>query len=326
MRRQVLFVGLICGAFLVNAQEEKTIDLDEVTIQASSIIRKKDRQLIFPSKDQMQRSMDGLDLTRRMSLPRLWVDPNTKSISMANGNVQLRINGVLASSLEVAALSPEDIKRVEYHDNPGLRYGEGIDIVLDYITIKRTIISQTHNDCRFGDLAVREGYLTQEQVDELVKTQYPDFLLLGQTLVEEGYINNAQLETLITDYESENEITDLDYSNEKQDDLDRILANFFHTTDVAADEYNASYMRLLFNDLTRFIGDDFTPLCFNPCKEYPVNYCVSQTIHGDLSAKVYLDMPETTCISFASRYVNEEFTEFDEYVQASLEDFLNLHK
>ena len=138
MRRQVLFVGLICVAFLVNAQEEKTIDLDEVTIQASSIIRKKDRQLIFPSKDQMQRSMDGLDLTRRMSLPRLWVDPNTKSISMANGNVQLRINGVLASSLEVAALSPEDIKRVEYHDNPGLRYGEGIDIVLDYITIKRT--------------------------------------------------------------------------------------------------------------------------------------------------------------------------------------------
>ena len=78
----------------------------------------------------------------------------------------------------------------------------------------------------FGDLAVREGYLTQEQVDELVKTQYPDFLLLGQTLVEEGYINNAQLETLITDYESENEITDLDYSNEKQDDLDRILCKF----------------------------------------------------------------------------------------------------
>ena len=138
MRRQVLFVGLICVAFLVNAQEEKTIDLDEVTIQASSIIRKRDRQLIFPSKDQVRRSMDGLDLTRRMSLPRLWVDPNTKSISMANGNVQLRINGVLASSLEVAALSPEDIKRVEYHDNPGLRYGEGVDIVLDYITIKRT--------------------------------------------------------------------------------------------------------------------------------------------------------------------------------------------
>lgn len=40
--------------------------------------------------------------------------------------------------LRSRSLSPEDIKRVEYHDNPGLRYGEGIDIVLDYITIKRT--------------------------------------------------------------------------------------------------------------------------------------------------------------------------------------------
>ena len=123
-------------------------------------------------------------------------------------------------------------------------------IMKGYMTaneVDNVIISQTHNDCRFGDLAVREGYLTQEQVDELVKTQYPDFLLLGQTLVDEGYITNTQLETLIADYESENELTDLDYSNEKQDDLDRILANFFHSTDVAADEYNASYMRLLFN-------------------------------------------------------------------------------
>lgn len=36
-------------------------------------------------------------------------------------------------------------------------------------------------------------------------------------------------------------------------------------------------------------------------------------------------MPESTCIAFASRYVNEDFHSFDEYVQSSLEDFLNLH-
>ena len=36
-------------------------------------------------------------------------------------------------------------------------------------------------------------------------------------------------------------------------------------------------------------------------------------------------MPETACIAFASRYVGETFTAFDEYVQSSLEDFLNLH-
>ena len=43
-------------------------------------------------------------------------------------------------------------------------------IMKGYMTaneVDNVIISQTHNDCRFGDLAVREGYLTQEQVDEL---------------------------------------------------------------------------------------------------------------------------------------------------------------
>lgn len=112
--------------------------LGEVTVQASAVVREKDRQLVYPSKEQVERSMDGLDLTSRLALPRVWVDPNTRSISMANGNLQLRINGVQASPLEVAALPPADIKRVEYHDNPGLRYGEGVDIVLDYITVKRT--------------------------------------------------------------------------------------------------------------------------------------------------------------------------------------------
>lgn len=152
MRKQIVLAVMLSISCLIGAQVEtgkkeevipqdslwKTIDLGEVSVQASSVIRKRDRQLVFPSKEQVDRAMNGLDLTRWLALPRIWVDPNAKSISMANGNVQLRINGVEATSLEVLALSPSDIKRVEYHDNPGLRYGEGVDIVLDYITVKRT--------------------------------------------------------------------------------------------------------------------------------------------------------------------------------------------
>ena len=118
--------------------EPEAVELREVSVEASSMVRRLDRQLLFPSKEQVEKSTTGLDLTRRLALPRIMVDPNTRSISMANGNVQLRINGIAASSLEIAALSPGDIKRVEYHDNPGLRYGEGVDVVLDYITVKRT--------------------------------------------------------------------------------------------------------------------------------------------------------------------------------------------
>lgn len=39
----------------------------------------------------------------------------------------------------------------------------------------------------------------------------------------------------------------------------------------------------------------------------------------------YGDFGHEAAIAFASRYVDEEFEEFDEYVSASMEDFLNLH-
>ena len=39
----------------------------------------------------------------------------------------------------------------------------------------------------------------------------------------------------------------------------------------------------------------------------------------------YIEMNEKTAIAFASRYVGDNYDEYDEYVQASLDDFLNLH-
>ena len=61
------------------------------------------------------------------------------------------------------------------------------------------------------------------------------------------------------------------------------------------------------------------------CHEFPIEYCVKQEVLGDYSIASYLSMDEATAIEFASRYVGEPFAAFDEYVQASLEDFLNLH-
>lgn len=197
-----------------------------------------------------------------------------------------------------------------------------------YMTAKEVdqiVIMQTHQDKRFGELAISEGYLTELQVAELLKEQSPDFLLLGQVLVDEGIIDNQQLQSLIVDYQSENELYDFDYSAETKETISRLVENFFVVTERTLTSFELSFLHLLFNNLIRFIGDDFTPVGPSVCTEYPTNYCVSQQISGEFSMKVYIDMTETASIQFASRYVGETFTEFDEYVQASLDDFLNLH-
>ncbi|MGN0140868.1 MAG: chemotaxis protein CheX [Roseburia sp.] len=191
--------------------------------------------------------------------------------------------------------------------------------------VDNIVILQTHQDKRFGELAVQEGYLTENQVTELLQKQFPSFLLLGQTLVDQGLIDNTQLEDLIVNYQSHNEIYDLDYSDETKENIDRLIDSFFLVTERSLSELELSFLHLLFNNLLRFIGDDFTPVAPSVCREYPTSHCVSQQITGEFSVKIYLDIPENAAVEFASRYAGEDFTEFDEYVEASLEDFLNLH-
>lgn len=191
--------------------------------------------------------------------------------------------------------------------------------------VDQVVILQTHKDARFGDLAIEEGFLTEEQLKELIHSQSPDYLILGQILVDDGIIDNTQLETIINEYESENEIYDLDYNEEQKDVVEHLLEKYLHVADHPVSEYECSYTTLLFNNLIRFIGVDFSPLSPMPCTEYPRNICITQKISGHFGLAVYIDMPETTCLGFASRYIGEEFTSFDEYVQASIEDFINLH-
>lgn len=58
--------------------------------------------------------------------------------------------------------------------------------------------------------------------------------------------------------------------------------------------------------------------------EASIACCVKQEIHGDYAINTYISMDLDTAISFATRYVHEQFHSYDEYVQASLEDFVNL--
>lgn len=178
---------------------------------------------------------------------------------------------------------------------------------------------------RFGEVAIERGYLTEDQVRELLKTQIPDFLLFGQCLVDDGAISYEELQTLVLDYEAENEMYDIDLNIESKEKITQLIERFFLVAEVPITEYSIMYMELMFNNLVRFIGDDFTPLTPIPCDEFPVNYCVSQRIHGKVNCISRVDMEEDVAIAFASRYAKTTFTEFDEYVQASIEDFINLH-
>lgn len=117
--------------------QQSFTELDEVTVRARQVILKDDRRMVMPTAEQARMSTDGLDLLRRIRLPRVNVNPLTGEVGLSGGgNIRLCLNGVQVTSDELSAVSPADVLRIECHDSPGARY-ENADMVVDYITRRR---------------------------------------------------------------------------------------------------------------------------------------------------------------------------------------------
>lgn len=115
--------------------DSATIMMDEVVVKASHVIRQPDKQIYLPTSHQIKASTNGVDILQQMKMGRLQVDPMRMTITSSNeGEVQLRINGGKAEIQEIQSLRPEDIQRIDYYDDPSLRFGNKVAVVIDYIT------------------------------------------------------------------------------------------------------------------------------------------------------------------------------------------------
>lgn len=233
------------------------------------------------------------------------------------GNYLLSKQAVTAEQL-IQAIEEQHIRHIKVGllaINAGLMTTEQVDHVL---------IRQIHENRHFGELAVEEGFLTAEQVNSLLKQQIPVYLLIGQRLVENGVLTDTELENLIADYQKENGLSQLESDSEQQENLEMLVQNLFLLTFQNVPEYLLQYLTLLFNNLIRFIGDDFMPLNPTMVTEYVTNYCAAQRINGDFSLSSYLDLEEDVAVAFASRYAKTTYYELNDYVPASMQDFLSL--
>lgn len=184
---------------------------------------------------------------------------------------------------------------------------------------------QTQKDKRFGEIAIELGYLTPVQIDKLLSSQKPSYLLLCQALVDLNYLSTEAFAKAMEEYQLMHQLSDLDFSNEQYDKVALLIARFFTGQFVDDPGCFSSYITLFFNNIVRFIGQDFAPSQVYTTDDLSGDYMATQNITGKYNMITGITMDESTLISFASRYAGEEFEENDEFTQAALEDFLNLH-
>ena len=147
MRKGLWMLSLCFLALPIGAQNEKengekakSVEMKEVTVEAARVTKKLDGMLIVPSDAQREAATDGYSLLGKLSLPRIRVDEVMRTIVPLtnNGTVQLRLNGTLASKEDLLSLDPKLVKNIDFIDNPGVRYGDGIGYVIDIRTKRNT--------------------------------------------------------------------------------------------------------------------------------------------------------------------------------------------
>ena len=105
--------------------QEDAVSLGEVTVSASNVLQRVDRQIILPSESQLKRSFGAYDLLNNLGIARLQVDNLSNSMSVSGGgSVQTRINGIKVTDKEIAAVRAKDVLRVEFIEDPGKQYGD----------------------------------------------------------------------------------------------------------------------------------------------------------------------------------------------------------
>src|SRR5690606_25723594 len=89
--------------------------------------------------------------------------------------------------------------------------------------VEETHQAQTRMDNRFGEVAVKMGYLTALQTDELLTLQQSAHLALGQALVDLNILTYDTFAAALNQYKATFSLTDDQFDRITHGDIDTLL-------------------------------------------------------------------------------------------------------
>lgn len=120
----------------VVAMEQSDVTLGEVTVYGSNVIEKADRYIIMPSQRELDRTSDTQNLLSNlvMKMPGLSVNEMMSSVKVEGRTPVFLINGKEEPFYKVQALNHKNILRIEYRNNPDIRYADrGASGIINFV-------------------------------------------------------------------------------------------------------------------------------------------------------------------------------------------------
>ena len=178
---------------------------------------------------------------------------------------------------------------------------------------------QVQSDERFGDLAVKKGYLTESDVNYLLGLQSNPYLLFVQALDENNCLTHDEIDYNLTAFQKEN-----DYSNSimkaiRDGNIEGMLPAFVNVQD----RRYLDLIGLALRNIIRFINTflRIAPGEFISGRTH--RYAAYQHTIGDYQCVLGFTGEDEGILMMADGYAKEEFGTVDEDALDSIAEFTN---
>lgn len=178
---------------------------------------------------------------------------------------------------------------------------------------------QATMDKRFGDLAVEKGFLTDNQVQELLRKQGDPYLSLAQALENLGIMRLTDLDLLMKKYQAEKELTASSVEALKSDDIERIVPLFLPSD---ADDYN-EFATLAFKSVMRLVDNDVFPLRGYYVEDIECQNGTLQFVDGDPCMSAGFCGVGDSLIGIARTFGKEDFPTVNEDALDAVAELMN---
>lgn len=174
-------------------------------------------------------------------------------------------------------------------------------------------------DCRFGDIAVERGYLTDEQVGNLLKKQGNSYMALIESLISLNCTTYETIEAALKKYQDENGFSNSDMDDLISCDIDRVVRLFLPSNEELSDRHCALAIRTL----TRIINSGAYVMKAYFTDELAVSNVALQKLEGDHQITTAFAGTDNALLAIANPFADEEFESVDLDALDAVGEFVN---
>ena len=178
---------------------------------------------------------------------------------------------------------------------------------------------QVQSDERFGDLAVKKGYLTESDVNYLLGLQSNPYLLFVQALDENGCLSHDEIDYNLTAFQKENDFSNSIMKAIRDANIEGMLPAF---VDVPDKRY-LDLIGLTLRNIVRFINTFIRIAPGEFVSGGKPKYAAYQHTIGDYQCLLGFTGDDDDILMMADGYAKEEFGVVDEDALDSIAEFTN---